>query len=258
MGVIRVKDSISPKYIFYQLRHQTFNSYLRNRIVGASINNLNSTILNEFNIPLPPIEVQEDIVRELEQYQKIIDGSKQVVDNYKPIIDIDPSWEMILLEDLIKLSSGKGLVKRDMIEGEYEVFGGNGISGFHNSYFIEEKTIVIGRVGEYCGVVHITSPKCWITDNGLYITQFYKEIKLEYLSIILTSLNLNNYAKVGGQPSISQSTILELSIPYPPLEIQQSIVERIESERQIIEGNKKLIEIYTQKIQDRINKIWGE
>jgi type I restriction enzyme M protein len=47
-------------------------------------------------------------------------------------------------------------------------------------------------------------------------------------------------------------------IPIPPIEIQQSIVEQIESERQIIEGNKKLIEIYTQKIQDRINKIWGE
>ena len=116
---------------------------------------------------------------------------------------------------------------------------------------------MIGRVGEYCGVVHITSHNCWVTDNGLYITQFYKEIKLDYLSIILTSLNLNNYAKVGGQPSISQSTILELSIPYPPIEIQQSIVERIDSEKKIIEGNKKLIEIYIQKIQDRMNKIWG-
>ncbi len=255
---IRPNESILSTYLYNILQTKQIKAIVENTKQGATLQQFTIKQIYNLEIPLPPIEVQEEIVRELEQYQKIIDGAKQIVDNYKPIIDIDPSWEMILLEDLIKLSSGKGLVKRDMIEGEYEVFGGNGISGFHNSYFIEEKTIVIGRVGEYCGVVHITSPKCWITDNGLYITQFYKEIKLEYLSIILTSLNLNNYAKVGGQPSISQSTILELSIPYPSLEIQQSIVERIESERQIIEGNKKLIEIYTKKIQDRINKIWGE
>ena len=54
------------------------------------------------------------------------------------------------------------------------------------------------------------------------------------------------------------SFVKSLKISIPPIEIQQSIVERIESERKIIEGNKKLIEIYTQKIQDRINKIWGE
>ena len=255
---INNNEKIINDYLYHLLKSKTIQNKIIELSDRAAQAGINPEQLKDTLIPLPPLEVQEEIVRELEQYQKIIDGSKQVVDNYKPVIDIDPSWEMVLLEDLIKLSSGKGLVKRDMIEGQYEVFGGNGISGFHNSYFIEEKTIVIGRVGEYCGVVHITSPKCWITDNGLYITQYFKEIKLEYLSIILTSLNLNSYAKVGGQPSISQSTILELSIPYPPLEIQQSIVKRIESERQIIEGNKKLIEIYTQKIQDRISKIWGE
>jgi type I restriction enzyme M protein len=249
------KDTLR-EYVFYNIKHKL--KEIEDETFAVTVKHISSKQILEIEIPLPPIEVQKEIVRELEQYQNIIDGARQVVDNYKPVIDIDSSWEMILLKDLLKLSSGKGLVKRDMIDGQYEVFGGNGISGFHNSYFIEEKTIVIGRVGEYCGVVHITSPKCWITDNGLYVTNYYKEIKLEYLSIILTSLNLNSYAKVGGQPSISQSTILELSIPYPSIEIQQSIVDRIEAERLIIEGNKKLIEIYTKKIQERINNIWGE
>ena len=84
---------------------------MRNRIVGSSINNLNSTILNEFNIPLPPLEIQDEIVRELEQYQKIIDGSKQVVDNYKPVIDIDPSWEMKRLDEIGKVCMCKRIFK---------------------------------------------------------------------------------------------------------------------------------------------------
>lgn len=61
----------------------------------------------------------------------------------------------------------------------------------------------------------------------------------------------------GAQPNISQGIVRSILIPTIPINIQQSIVERIEGERQIIEGNKKLIEIYTQKIQDRVNKIWG-
>ena len=66
---------------------------------------------------------------------------------------------------------------------------------------------------------------------------------------------------ISGTTSVAAiypKQLFSVKIPVPPIEIQQSIVERIESERQIIEGNKKLIEIYTQKIQDRINKIWGE
>ena len=56
-----------------------------------------------------------------------------------------------------------------MIDGEYLVYGGNGINGTHNEYMLNDPTIVIGRVGEYCGSIHITKPKSWITDNGLYI-----------------------------------------------------------------------------------------
>ena len=59
-------------------------------------------------------------------------------------------------------------------------------------------------------------------------------------------------------PSISKSNIESLKIPLPDKEIQDQIIENLEEERQIIEGNKKLIDVYSKKIEDRINKIWGE
>jgi type I restriction enzyme M protein len=72
---------------------------------------------------------------------------------------------------------------------------------------------------------------------------------VEYAQRVSTGSTIQN---------VSLQSIRSFEVPTPPIQIQQSIVDRIESERQIIEGNKKLIEIYTQKIQDRINKIWGE
>ena len=74
---------------------------------GGAQGNISPSQILDYEIPLPPIEVQEEIVRELEQYQKIIDGAKQVVDNYKPVIDIDPSWEMKELGEICEILNGR-------------------------------------------------------------------------------------------------------------------------------------------------------
>lgn len=144
-----------------------------------------------------------------------------------------------------------------MIEGKYPVYGGNGINGFHNEYLIEEPTIVIGRVGAYCGVVHITKAQSWITDNGLYVTTFIRDIEIKFLSQLLTQLNLNQFAKVGGQPSISQKTVTDLKIRLPDLTIQKEIVMQLEKEQELVYSSQLLIEIFEQKIKDKISKVWG-
>jgi type I restriction enzyme M protein len=249
-------DKAIPEYLYLVLKSQ--KDYMISLSGGGAQPNISQKIIRDLQIPLPPLSIQEEIVAEIEGYQKIIDGAKAVVANYKCKIDIDPDWEMVELGEIIKLSSGKGLTAANMIAGLYPVYGGNGINGHHNEYFLEEPTIVIGRVGAYCGAVHITEPKSWITDNGLYVTSFLKEIELGYLSQLLTQLNLNRFAKVGGQPSISQKTVTELSIAVPPIETQRQIVAQIEKEQALVNGNKQLIEIFEQKIKDRIAKVWGE
>jgi len=145
-----------------------------------------------------------------------------------------------------------------MIEGQYPVYGGNGINGHHNEYFLDEPTIVIGRVGAYCGVVHITQPKSWITDNGLFVTHFLKEIEMKFLSQLLTQLNLNRFAKVGGQPSISQKTVTDLKVSVPDLAIQKKIVNQLKVEQELVNSSKQIIVVFKQKIKDRIAKVWGE
>lgn len=251
MKILKAKESkANITFLYYLIQHINFDSSVHKRYWISQF--------SKIQIPLPPLSVQEEIVAEIESYQKIIDGARQVVENYKPKIDIDPDWEMVELGEIIKLSSGKGLTSANMIEGPYPVYGGNGINGHHNEYFLEEPTIVIGRVGAYCGAVHITEPKSWITDNGLYVTSFLKEIELGYLSQLLTQLNLNRYAKVGGQPSISQKTVTELSIAVSSIETQRKIVAQIEKEQALVNANNQLIEIFEQKIKDRIAKVWGE
>ena len=246
--------------------NEYFVAYMISRLVvkmqamgtGGTFKEVSKTAISSLKIPLPPLEVQERIVEEIENYQNIIDGAKKVVESYKPSFKIDSEWDVVELGDVIKLSSGNFLPKSKQKEGNYNVYGGNGIFGKHNEYFIENRTLIIGRVGAYCGVIHITEPKSWITDNALYVSKMLKEIDIDFLGMTLNKMNLNQYAKVGGQPSVSQSTLLKLKIPLPPIEIQKEIVARIEEEQKLVDSNKKLIEIFEKKIKDKIAEVWGK
>lgn len=255
---IKPNDLVLREYLAFILRSEKSISYAMNTYIGARMPRTDLKAFSEFELPLPPLTVQEEIVAEIESYQRIIDGARQVVENYKPMIKIDPAWENVKLGEIIKLASGKFLPAFARIDGEFNVYGGNGVTGTHNEYFIENPTIVIGRVGEYCGASYITSPKSWVTDNALMVTDFLTEINMDYLMIMLNQLDLHQYAKVGGQPSISQGTVYERFIPLPKLEIQNTMVNEIKEEISIIEQNKRLIEIFQQKIKDKIAEAWGE
>ncbi|HOE64566.1 MAG TPA: N-6 DNA methylase, partial [Candidatus Sumerlaeota bacterium] len=89
MGAIRIKAGrLHPGYLFKQLTIERFNDFLSNQIAGANINNLSAGLLYQYEIPLPPLEVQKEIVAEIEGYQKVIDGARAVLDNYRPHIPI--------------------------------------------------------------------------------------------------------------------------------------------------------------------------
>lgn len=144
-------------------------------------------------------------------------------------------WETQALGDVIKVKSGNGLTaKQQAPDGTFPVYGGNGINGYHDEYMFEDPTIILGRVGVYCGVVHLTKPKSWITDNALYVRELLRPIETLYLVEALRAANLNQYASQAAQPLISGGRIYPVRIGLPPLDLQRrfaAIVESIEQQK---------------------------
>ena len=96
MGAVRCEpDLVEPRFLFYQLRNHKFNEFLRNRIAGANINNLNAKILYEFQVPLPPLEVQRELVAEMEGYQRVINDARELIEQTEDEISaaIGRVWE---------------------------------------------------------------------------------------------------------------------------------------------------------------------
>jgi len=142
--------------------------------------------------------------------------------------DIPDSWKWVRLGEIISIESGKGLTASQMRKGNIPVYGGNGITGYHNESLIHKKTVVIGRVGFYCGSVHVTEKEAWVTDNAFITTYPEKNIDREYLVYMLRHMNLGQDNNATAQPVVSGKKIYPLPFPIPPLDEQKRIVAKIE------------------------------
>jgi len=95
--ILQTMDFLEPRYLFHVLRQKPLETIGYQRHFSK---------LKEYKIPLPPIEVQKEIMAEIEGYQKIIDGARQVVENYQPRIQIDPDWQIVELGEVATMNSG--------------------------------------------------------------------------------------------------------------------------------------------------------
>ncbi|MDD9180019.1 MULTISPECIES: restriction endonuclease subunit S [Aliivibrio] len=142
--------------------------------------------------------------------------------------ELPKGWVECELKQLISITSGKNLTQKKMIEGTTPVFGGNGITGWHNEGNVFKPTIVIGRVGFYCGSVYITPENAWITDNA-FITSFSEaHIDREFLYWLLKFTDLRQNDSSSAQPVISGQKVYPIQVKLPPLAEQKRIVEKLD------------------------------
>jgi type I restriction enzyme S subunit len=143
-------------------------------------------------------------------------------------------WQLVRLIDLIRIGSGDGLTAAQMTAGgAIPVYGGNGVTGFHDQSNVNEKTIVIGRVGYYCGSVHITPDEAWITDNA-FITRYPRDLlDMQWLYWLLRGTNLKEKDAATAQPVISGRKLYPIVVALPPLAEQTRIVARVNQLRSL-------------------------
>lgn len=249
MGIIRVKDSNESKY-FFQLLNTILRQSIRDVGSGSNINNL-SGVINSIKIPLPPIKIQQKIVSEIEIIEQQEEKAVKKIEELKSEISekFDKTKGVLTsLKNIITLQNGKGLSKNQQIKGDYLVYGGNGIIGNHNDYISEKETIAIGRVGAYCGVIHKTKPKSWITDNSMFVKDTLMNINFNFLYYSLVKLNLNDFSAKSSHPNISQPVVLNQKIQLPKIEEQEKVVSEIEKiEKKINELEIQIAQIPKQK-----------
>jgi type I restriction enzyme M protein len=276
--VVRPKNSsLKKEYLNFLLRETDLTPV----ISGAAQPQITATSLRPFKIPLPPLEVQEQIVRELNGYQSIIQGAKQITQNWKPKITSDPSWEVKSLKEIVKdfqygsskksASSGKvvclrmGNIQNGEIDWNDLKFAPSDED--LEKYLLKPNDVLFNRTNSsvHVGKTGIYRGGREAVFAGYLIRLIYKKEMIlgEYLNYCLNTSDAKDFflkVKTDGinQSNINPKSLSALRISLPPLEVQKKIVSQIEAERALVESAKKLIEIYEQKTKATINKLWEE
>ena len=137
-------------------------------------------------------------------------------------------WCETTLKHVITIKSGYPFNVRNCMQGHYPIYGGNGITGYTVDHNIKEPTIVVGRVGFYCGSVYLVKEKAWVSDNAFTITIHKDIFYKKYLYYLIQFLNLRKYSNSTAQPVISGKTIYPIHVIIPPINEQHRIASKRE------------------------------
>lgn len=263
---------VDTKYVSILFDSDFIKNQIKATAEGGTVGTYTITNANHTKIPLPPLAVQEEIVAEIEGYQKIIDGAKAVVANYKPKIDIDPEWEMVELGEVGKVCMCKRIFKEQTsVEGDvpfYKIgtFGKEPDAFISNELFQEFRDkfsypkkgdVLISTSGTIGRTVVFDGEPAYFQDSNIvWIANDETRVLNSFLNAYYQQINWRPATGVTIA-RLYNKIIEETRVPIPPLETQRQIVAQIEKEQELVNANKQLVEIFEQKIKDRISKVWG-
>lgn len=275
MNLLRITadtERVKSEYLFYLLRssmlREKIRAYAKQAVNQASISIKD---LKTIELPVPPLEVQEQIVAELDGYAAIISGAKQIVDNWKPRIDVDPEWPRVTLKDVCELMNGRAYSQDELLaQGKYRVLRvGNFFS--NSSWYYSDLELDKNKYCEKGDLLYAWSAsfgaRIWEEERVIYHYHIWKVLNDEsrvtrpFLKVLLEQLT-DEFKAQGGRGGtmmhLTKSGMESTFVPIPGLEEQGEIVKAIEREQKLVEESKKLISIYESKTQAIIGKLWSK
>jgi type I restriction enzyme S subunit len=253
-------DEVEGAYFHSAIRSKAYVPFFTQASDGVRIGqwDLSQTRMKEIPFFIPPLPEQASIVRFLDYYDrkirryirakqkliKLLEVQKHAIINIAVTRGLDPNvrlkpsgvewlgevpehWEVRRLKMVCRMRSGDGITAMSIEpEGEYPVYGGNGVRGYASRYTHDGDFALIGRQGALCGNVHLVCGRFWASEHAVVAT-LCSGHNLEWFGALLTAMNLNQYSIAAAQPGLAVERIMNLWMPVPPEQEQTRIAKHI-------------------------------
>lgn len=235
MWAYTADEKTSVKYLYYVLK----NNIQQFRVAASgmgSMPQISLKVTEEFIIPVPPLPVQSEIVRILDNFTELtaeLTARKQQYEYYrKQALCFDGNTPMERLGDTCLMKSGKAIKATFISEtqsktNQYKCYGGNGVRGFVSELSHQGEYPIIGRQGALCGNINYAVGDFYATEHAVVVKSLGKYIP-RFLFYLLTAMNLNQYKSQGAQPGLAVGNIENLLAPVPSIKKQEYIVNLLD------------------------------
>jgi type I restriction-modification system DNA methylase subunit/restriction endonuclease S subunit len=275
------ENRLNPKYLDALFHTPKFLNYVNERAIGGVRMDFKIEYMQEWQIPLPSLEIQNEIVEKIEKQKEIIAGAEKMEENIVfQIPQVENSTKKLLKEIAVIKSGGTPSRTEPTYWNPYEVpWVKTGEINYNEIYDTEEKiskngvenssakiikanTLLMAMYGQGVtrGRVAILRIDAAINQACAAFTNLEKEIDLKYLYYYLYSKYDEIRASSFGtnQENLNAKIIENITIEYPLLSIQHEIVERLDRQMSALEGVRYLKTEAERRIEEILAGVWGE
>ena len=259
------KEKVLDKYLFYLLKKVDSKDLVAN----PSYPSLNLDEIEKIELPIPDLITQKEIVDELDSYQKIVDGCKQVLENYKPLFEINSDWQQVQLKDIAKVINGRAYEQSELLlKGKYKVLRvGNFFT--NNKWYFSDLEL---DEDKYCNdndLLYAWSAsfgaKIWSGNKTIYHYHIWKivpdENKIDkkflyyFLNFITEELKKSD-GRGMTMMHLTKYNFEKQMINLPNLKEQKIIVKNLDELERTVNFNFELSNLFSEKIHQKLDKIW--
>ena len=262
-GCLRVtidSEKADSRFVFFQLQHPDTVGWVEKHAVGATMLNLNTTILSSVPIRLPALEIQKRIADILSAYDDLIENNQKQIklleeaaqrlykewfvdlrfpghENTKIVDGVPEGWSRTNINGILTFHRGYDLTKNEMKAGRYPVIGSTSIIGYHNEFKIKGPGIVTGRSGSL-GKYQLVWDDFWPHNTSLYISD-YKDHNIFFVYRLLQTVDFASLNNGGAIPTLNRNVLSNIEVIEPTDELQEMFAKIAEPQYQKIKNLEK-------------------
>jgi len=225
---------------------------------GNAQGNLSPSQVKDFKIPLPPKEIQEKIVAEIEVLEErekdINDALKKAAQEISHVITTLNGYDIVNLDDISENLDNlrKPVTKGHREKGDIPYYGASGIVDYVSDFLLDDYVLLVSEDGanlkaRVTPIAFTAEGKIWV-NNHAHILKFDNKVTHKLVELFLNRADISEHITGQAQPKLNQKNLHNIKIPFPPLSKQKEIVSEIETiETQIAELENEISNIPAQK-----------